>query len=505
MSGFPKRVFILASVVAAFCACSRSPLTNSQAVVSAAAAPAGAAASAALELVYDKPAVVGATVRASAAGLPPGKMVDLTWGTVNGGWVVEDYYHFRGKKYSETTIKLGEFPVSSTGQVSASFKIPEDYGGVHEVVALMDGKAVAQNGINVTQTFELAPSSGPVGTPIELRVKGLGWRTMESTWAVNWDNVELGWVSAASSRGSAVARFRAAGPVGDHAIKLYSGWQGQSYLNYEQSPVARLPRPQFTFHTTAGAAPRDAYAEPYPPQAIPQNEVKVAGANLAISPAQGPVGTHAVLRGEGFPANASLQLMWQTYTGSRVSGLGFEPQENAIGQVKVGSDGKIAVPVTVPEDLGGLHGVALKNGDKLAARAFFAIETSIVSMTPKSGPAGTLVTIHLKGVGWTEYDNIYVATYDNGYMGYACGFNSQGDVVINFTAAGQPGEHLIDLYPGIYEGPPTEPQQLYRTPQLTYADDHPGNKIPALRFMFEVTPPGARHISNSAPGTRNPS
>ena len=116
-----------------------------------------------------------------------------------------------------------------------------------------------------------------------------------------------------------------------------------------------------------------------------------------------------------------------------------------------------------------------------------SIETSIVSISPASGPVGTPVTIHLKGVGWTEYDNIYVATYDNAYMGYACGFNSQGDVVINFTATGAPGVHIIDLYPGIYQGPPTEPQLLYRQPQLTYADDHPGNKIPALRFTFEVT------------------
>jgi len=43
------------------------------------------------------------------------------------------------------------------------------------------------------------------------------------------------------------------------------------------------------------------------------------------------------------------------------------------------------------------------------------------------------------------------------------------------------------LYPGIYQGPPTEPQQFYRLPQLTYADDHPGNKIPALHFTFEIT------------------
>jgi hypothetical protein len=496
MRGFLSlRICILASFFAVISACSRSPIADPQRTVHA-ANPSPGASGGLLELSYDKPAVVGAIVRAGASGLPPGKMIDLTWGTVQGGWVVEDYYHFRGKKYAETTSKLGEFPVNSNGRLDASFKIPEDYGGVHEVIALLDGKTVAQNGINVTQTFELTPASGPVGTPIELKVKGLGWRTMESTWAVNWDNVELGWVSAASTRGSAVARFRAAGPAGDHVIKLYTGWQGQSYLNYEQSPVAKLPRPQFTFHTTPGALAKEAYAEPYPPQPMPQTEVKIAGATLRLAPTQGPVGTKALLRGEGFPPNSSLQLVWQTYAGSRVSGSGFDPEEHALMQVKAGSDGKISVPVTIPEDLGGLHAVELRDGNQLAARAFFVIETSIVSMTPASGPAGTPVTIHLKGVGWTEYDNIYVATYDNAYMGYACGFNSQGDVIINFTAAGQPGLHVIDLYPGIYQGPSSEPQQLYRTPQLTYADDHPGNKIPGLHFTFKVIPSAPRLNSN---------
>jgi hypothetical protein len=141
---------------------------------------------------------------------------------------------------------------------------------------------------------------------------------------------------------------------------------------------------------------------------------------------------------------------------------------------------------TPQDDLGGLHGLALQHGENVIARVHFVIETSIVEMSPRSGPAGTSVSIHLKGVGWTEYDNIYVATYDNAYMGYVCGFNSQGDVVVNFTAAGSPGVHLIDFYPGIYQGPEKE-QQLYRLPQLTYRDDHPGNKIPALRFAFEVT------------------
>jgi hypothetical protein len=53
------------------------------------------------------------------------------------------------------------------------------------------------------------------------------------------------------------------------------------------------------------------------------------------------------------------------------------------------------------------------------------------------------------------------------------------------------GTHLIDFYPGIYQGSDKD-QQLYRLPQLTYADDHHGNKIPALRFAFDVTPSHGR-------------
>jgi hypothetical protein len=458
-----------------------------------------------LDLAYDKPAVVGATVHATAAGLPPGKTVDLAWGTVTGGWVIEDYYHFGGKKYSETTNTLGQFSVDESGRVDAHFAIPEDYGGVHEIIALIDGKAVARNGIEVTQTFELAPKSGPIGTLIQLKVKGLGWRTMESTWVVNWDNHATGWVSAVATRGSAVARFRATGPVGDHIIKLYTGYQGQSYLNYEQAPNAELPRPQFTFHTTAGGTAREAYAEPYQPQVVPKTELQLANAKITLSPTQGVVGTRTRLRGEGFPPDTSLQLIWETSAGSRVAVSGFAPQENVIAQVKVTSDGRIDWPVTIPKDLGGLHGLALRRGDDLLARAFFVIETSIVSITPAFGPAGTPVTIHLNGVGWTEYDNIYVATYDDAYMGYACGFNSHGDVVIHFTATGEPGEHLIDFYPGIYEGPAKEPQQLYRLPQLTYADDHPGNKIPALRFTFKVMPSPEPRITTRIRRSPDPS
>ena len=442
-----------------------------------------------LTLVYDKSQkpVPGTLIQVTGRDLPPNRTVTLTWGTVDGGWVVEDYYRFRGKKFTEVVRPLRDAAVDGDGRLAASFEIPEDYGGVHEVTVIDGGTPIAQAAIEVSQAFEIHPTEGPVGTLIELRVRGLGWRTMESTWVVNWDNQNVGWVSATSTRGSAVARFRAAGPPGDHVINVLTGYMGQGYLNHEQAPNAYLPRPSFPFRVTPGrASVPAAYAEPYPRQPLPSSTGS-NGASASISPTQGPVQTSATLRAQGLRAGATVSVAWGTAQGSRVSGDGFAPQERELGTHTVAKDGTLTVPLTVPEDVGGLHAVIVRSGEETLATTYFVVETSIVGISATSGPVGTPITIHLKGVGWTEYDNIYIATYDNAYMGYACGFNSQGDVTINFTAAGAPGVHLIDLYPGIYQGPEGG-QQLYRLPQLTYADDHPGNRIPALRFTFEVTP-----------------
>jgi hypothetical protein len=435
--------------------------------------------------------VAGAEIDAAAAGLPPNRTVDLMWETVDGGWVVEDGFRFRGKRFTDSSKVLGRAQVDAAGRLATRFNIPDDFGGMHAVTVADAGKPLAQGGIEVTQTFEVHPSEGPIGTLVELRVTGFGWRTMESTWVVNWDNQEVGYVSATDSRGTAVARFRATGPVGAHEIKVYTGYMGQSYLNHEQAPNAYLPRPRFVFRVTSGAAQAGGYVEPYQPQKLPAPEISAAGAGLSITPVQGPVKTRAVLKGNGFPANTPVSLIWGTQAGSRVSGNGFAPKEHQLTTLTVAADGRLEAPLLIPDDLGGIHTLSIRSGDKTLARTFFAIETSVVSISPTSGPAGTPVTIHLKGVGWTDVDNIYVATYDNAYMGYACGFNSQGDVIVNFTAAGSVGTHLIDFYPGIYQGSDKD-QQLYRLPQLTYADDHPGNKIPALRFAFDVTPSPGR-------------
>jgi hypothetical protein len=112
----------------------------------------------------------------------------------------------------------------------------------------------------------------------------------------------------------------------------------------------------------------------------------------------------------------------------------------------------------------------------------YYVEHSLVSVTPKRVKVGETFTVQIKGVGWTELNNMVAVTYDIAAMGYACGFNSNGDVTINLVATGHPGTHLIDLYPAIYKRKDRVPWN-YQTPFLTYARD-----FPALRTAIDYLP-----------------
>ena len=93
---------------------------------------------------------------------------------------------------------------------------------------------------------------------------------------------------------------------------------------------------------------------------------------------------------------------------------------------------------------------------------------------PRSSKEGQPFTIHLEGVGWTQLDNTVTVDYDNSYIGYGCGFNSNGDVLLHLNATGGPGTHLIDLYPLLYTLSPSFAATPYgMVPVLTYAQDEP--------------------------------
>ena len=203
-------------------------------------------------------------------------------------------------------------------------------------------------------------------------------------------------------------------------------------------------------------------------------------------PQSSTVGEPVLVRSDGLEPGMSYRLNWTRVIGNRMTGAGWEELPTVVAETKADAAGTAEFRFAVPDDLGGAHGLWIDTGSAKKTGTYW-ITPMALPLDVSRGPVGTTFTIHLKGVGWTETANIYSMVYDNSYIGYACAFNSQGDVEILIKATGAPGWHFIDLYPGIYKGAETRPNN-FRIPQLTYADDHPGEDLPAFHFAFEVTP-----------------
>jgi hypothetical protein len=433
---------------------------------------------------------VNSTVHFQAKGLKQNQTVRLTWKTVEGSYQIDNIYSFIGPKYTDKEIQLITGTSDTNGVWKGNFKVPEGFGGDHTLSVWQGEQKMTQANFFVEPTFSISPKSGPVGTEITIKAEGIGYKSMESNWQLTYDNKMTGLISAVSTNGTAISKIRAAGPLGTHTLTIWHGYLGMPYLNHQQAPTSYLPVPSFSFNVTDDK-PVEQKVEATPPAAnggvkLPALQNK-SGVSVQLDKTDGAVGEKVILRGKGLPHNKTVDIVWNTMEGSRVSGNGFGEKQVALGQGKTDQNGNTEYTFPVPEDLGGIpHRIDLKADNQIYGQAYLHILPSITQVTPASGKAGTEITLEIKGVGWTEYDNTYHVTYDNAYMGYVCGFNSQGTVKFNLIASGEPGYHIIDLYPGIYRGKQLLPN-VYNAPLLTYGLDHPGSSIPAIRLGFEVT------------------
>jgi hypothetical protein len=431
---------------------------------------------------------IGDTVSVTGSGYPTDTDVDLVYHTVKGRYAIKDRSEFVGQRYDETTQVLATVHSDKNGRISGQFRTPVGYGGPHDVRGRVAGQDRSQAGIMVQPTVTMEPAAGPIGTLIELRIAGVDLRTSVNTWQILYDNHYLGFASAVTTDGVAVARFRAAGPVGSHIIQAWNNaYNSTPYLAWDTSPFKddfTVPA-TFTFQATSdpGYIPPqvDDFSETDAPWPLDQ----VYPAKLALSVDRGVVGQPTTLTGTGLPANTEIALSYTTMVGNRVSGIGFEEQSAPLGSVTTGSDGTFVHEMAIPDDLGGTHRIEASVSNNVVAATGFVVIPSVVSISPIKVRAGEQVEIHLKGLGWTTYDNTYTVTYDNAHIGYVCGFSTNGDVDFKLMVTGGPGTHLIDLYPTIYKGQEPTPK-TFSVPQLTYAQDHPGRTLPAIRLTIEV-------------------
>ena len=423
----------------------------------------------------------GTPVRVVGEAFPGGEEFDLVWRTVRGRWKVsEAQYH--GREYVPVAYLIARVRTDQAGRFVAEFRTPEDFGFSHDIVVQQGKRLFTQAGYMVDMRVTLSSKEGPVGAPITINITGIGWRSLQNSWQLLYDNRFTGWISAVTTAGSAQVTIPATGRPGVHMLELVHGEFTFPYRNMQQSPEP--DRPQFALPFTVTEGPPI-----LPPDAELQVQTMVhrlpAAGPLTISPSFGAVGTPILARGQGFTPGKRVTLDWSTVAGNRVGGNGWQETSRPIATATADAAGQLAFRFTAPDDLGGAHRLSVAEEEQPRSGTFW-ITPSAASLNPAHGAVGTPFKIDLKGVGWTETANIYTIVYDNSYIGYACGFNSQGDVEIPLYATGEPGWHFIDLYPAIYKGDESRPRN-FRVPQLTYAADHPGEDLPHFRFAFLVT------------------
>jgi hypothetical protein len=427
----------------------------------------------------------GTPLTINADRLPPNEEFQLIWRTVKGRWKV-DNAEYHGRDYDPVAYQIAKLKSDAAGKLSHKFDAPEDFGFIHDIVLQQPDRMFTQVGFAIDMTIDISPKEGPVGTPITVDVKGIGWRSLFNSWELLYDNNFTGWISAVTTGGSAKFTIPATGRPGVHILEVLHGELTFPYRNMQQNPEPDRPRWAIPFTITPGPA-----VLPPAPESQAQTVVRrlPPPGELVATPAFSAILEPVVVSGGGFEPGKSYKLNWTRVIGNRMTGRGWEVSATPVAEATADAQGNATFQFKVPDDLGGEHGLFVDMGGGKKKEGAFWIKATAASLKVGRGPVGTEFRIHLKGVGWSETANIVHLVYDNSYIGYACAVNSQGVVELIMIATGEPGWHFIDLYPGIYKGQETRPNN-FRIPQLTYADDHPGEDLPAFRYAFEVTADG---------------
>ena len=440
----------------------------------------------------------------SGTSMPAGKDVSIVWITSNVNWILDarpDSVDYIGQREDKgIAVVLGVAKTNAAGTFSLPLKAPRDFGGIHDLYAVVDGVQLAKGGFLIKRTLEVSPLRGAVGTPITIKVGGLGSSLYGGAASVWYDGRYTGVVTGKWTRGEATVKIRAAGPVGPHIVLVGTGMQF-NYLNIQQSPIPWALGAMKTFVVTRDAGPPATRID-WPADVKPTVEAKTTMSAITVSPdaraavtldtSRGTVGSKVTLSAAGLTPGQPVSIDWATVAGNRVNCTGtcWSFVTSPLGGGTPAADGSLKATFSIPDGLGGWHVIRVVQGAEVKTQTSYFVERSVIE-APRVVKAGRPFQIHLKGVGWTQLDNTVAVTYDNGYIGYGCGFNSNGDVVLNLVATGGPGTHLIDIYPLLY---PYQPAYAYpphaAVPFLAFARDYPGlalgYRLPAFRLAIKV-------------------
>src|SRR6266542_3694169 len=256
-------------------------------------------------------------VTATASGLAPNTKYDLVWTTATGSWKLsDDRSKYVGREYRPVQKVLQSPTTDGSGAFSATFAVPQGFGYAHDVMVIDPSKTIRNTSLfDVDMETRITPTSGPVGTPITIEVRGIGWQSYQNSFQLAYDNAYTGWVSSITTDGYAKVVIPATGQPGTHYITLGHSEFGAPYMNPNQQPVvASRPFPHIAFTVTEGAAVKAAAAET---QGFAQIAARPVAQGIWSAPYGATVGTPATLNGRAIAANSDIELQWTTMVGNR--------------------------------------------------------------------------------------------------------------------------------------------------------------------------------------------
>ena len=246
--------------------------------------------------------------------LAPNQEYQVVWTTRNGGWKTTET-QYMGRNYVPAAYRLANVKTDAQGKFNVTLKTPDDFGFDHDILLQQGSRLMTQVSYSVDMTVDISPKRGPLGTPITVTVKGMGWRSLYNSWDLLYDNHFTGWISAVSTRGSATFTIPATGNAGDHILQVMHGALTFPYQNPEQNPAPGRPRWDLTFTVTPGTP-----VLPLPPEQQAQKNVRLPAptGEIASSPRFSAVGEPFKVSAAGLQPGKAYKLNWTRAVGSQI-------------------------------------------------------------------------------------------------------------------------------------------------------------------------------------------
>jgi hypothetical protein len=259
----------------------------------------------------------------SGSQLPVNKKVELTWSTADDSWVLDpepDTVNCLGRSETKFAVVLATTTTSAHGSFSVKLKAPDDFGGVHDIYAVINGVEDAHGGFILLRSLTVSPRSGPIGTPITITYSGMGASEYEGGASLLYDSHFAGEMMANWTRGSAEVTIRASGPVGKHLIEVGDAVDFL-YLNLPQSTLPYAKGGAVTFTVTKDDGPPKPSID-WPVNVAPTvsavTTLQTTGlsvknsATATLKSTKGPVDSTVEVSASGVTGSARVQLVWST-------------------------------------------------------------------------------------------------------------------------------------------------------------------------------------------------